>query len=701
MAEPTEEQIAEWSSNMGGADTVEEARLTDSIGAVYGGDYRIKLLMHLISEGEIDMQEAENALRWTEPSDSPEKFVGLIAGEFSASSREISKALEGTEYEIDMKDIEAEGRAASTYFEQIRNAGGNVLQAFEGYMTAPTDLAGGAIRSVVGIEGGLNTGGLSLKEDSRFKYFADDATARRRERGNVAHEIRAELDRLVDTGYLSASDRTRLKSKHSGKYGYENYQAILDALAPLYDEMKADGGLDREEILTNNAMMQKIRAEQGFAESEEAFAARQGGAVGTEEGAGALDEDDVQTVPGGEDVAYVDGAYDPYDFESDLYGDGIYYGSQEAQTLARARYAARDSMGRIIDADFVVDRSTGQAYSIDEWTLIKTDPQVRAKYEATKVTAPAIQEILNKPFFKDQYIQSQQNDMVGNISGESGAYGAYWSDLDNVREWQRLQGQKTGGPQIEMDPFVPSPSITNPWEADTFDFKKGQASADWMSMTTRERSMRQKLMKDNGLISDKEWANMGGNMYGTTGIAVPMQSSPFDLQLMNIWEDAYAMSSTFQMDPLTALGVMGDAKARSAAPTRGYGSAPKYSVPASLREVPDYKALATESRSVFRQKVGRDLEDWELALLSDELGDSYKNRNDQLIKLHRSAWDDAVAGGTMEVDYGEVEDPNKSLQFDIEEDYANELDRQERVEDRSLSRNLMMDSITTGRRMIG
>ena len=55
----------------------------------------------------------------------------------------------------------------------------------------------------------------------------------------------------------------------------------------------------------------------------------------------------------------------------------------------------------------------------------------------------------------------------------------------------------------------------------------------------------------------------------------------------------------------------------------------------------------------------------------------------------------------MEVDFGEVEDPNKTLQFDIEEDYANELDRQERVEDRSLSRNLMMDSITTGRRMIG
>ena len=55
----------------------------------------------------------------------------------------------------------------------------------------------------------------------------------------------------------------------------------------------------------------------------------------------------------------------------------------------------------------------------------------------------------------------------------------------------------------------------------------------------------------------------------------------------------------------------------------------------------------------------------------------------------------------MEVGFGEVEPPNKSLQVDIEEEYADELDRQERVEDRSLSRNLLMDSITTGRRMIG
>jgi hypothetical protein len=146
---------------------------------------------------------------------------------------------------------------------------------------------------------------------------------------------------------------------------------------------------------------------------------------------------------------------------------------------------------------------------------------------------------------------------------------------------------------------------------------------------------------------------------------------------------------------------MGEAKARTQAPTRGYGSRPKYSVPASLRDIPDYKALATESRQVFRGKMGRDMEDWELALLSDELGESYKNQNEQLIKLHKASWDDAMSGGTMEVDYGEVEDPNKSIQFDIEEKYANELDRQERVEDRSMSRNLMMDSITTGRRMIG
>ena len=686
----TPEEIEELEAGMGGASNIGDTDWT--MGNTYDGDYRVKLILELIDAGEITLKEAENTMRWTEKSDSPEKVIGLIAGEFNASKRAIAGALEGTEFEVSQGDIEEMNRDFDTYRKQAGGIAHTGAEIFAGYIGWAPKMAGQAIRGATGLEGGFNqtTGEFEkfgLDDDS---YFSSQSNTRRQQRGEVADNVRAELQRLFDNGDISRAKYTELKSKHAGNYGYENYTTMLDELRGVYEEIgdDADTGTKRGQQYVLRQLMQ----ERGFTEQTDAAEAT---AEGTTPG-----EDEVQTVPEEGDVAYVDGADDPYNFAQSMYNDGIYYGDQEIQTLARAKYAGRDSMGRVIDAQFVVDRSTGQSYSIDEWTLIKTDPRIRAEYEANKVTSPAIQEILNQPFFRDQYIGFQQDKMSGDLGGPE-EYGAYWSDIDNVREWQKLQDQRTGGPQIHMDPFAPSASVTEPWETQSYDFKKGQASADWMSMTVRERSMRQKMMKDNGLISDKEWANMGGQMYGNTGIAVPLQSSPFDMQLMGIWEDAYAMSSTFQWDPLQSLKSMGDAKARSQAPTRGYGSAPKYSVPASLRDVPDYKALATESRSVFRQKVGRDLEDWELALLSDELGDSYKNQNDQLIKLHRAAWDDAMSGGTMEVDYGEVEDPNKTLQFDIEETYANELDRQERVEDRSLSRNLMMDSITTGRRMIG
>jgi len=692
----TPEEIEDIGSKIGGADNVGDTDWT--MGNTYDGDYRVKLILELVDAGELTLQEAENTMRWTEKSDPPEAVIGLIAGEFGASKRDIASALQGTEFEVSQGDIEAMNRDFDTYRKQAGSIAHTGAEIFAGYIGWMPKMAGQAIRSGAGLTGGYNetTGeweSFGIEEDSPLSYWGTESHARRAQRGAVSDNVRAELQRLYDNGDISSAKFNELRSKHAGKYGYENYTTILDELREVYDEIGDDADTDTKR--NQQYVLRQLMEERSFTEQP-----AEPGAEAVE-GITTPGEEEVQTVPDEDSVAYVDGAEDPYNFQQSMYNDGIYYGDQEIQTLARAKYAARDSLGRIIEADFVVDRSTGQSYSIDEWSLIKTDPRIRAEYEANKKTAPAIEEILNQPFFREQYIDAQQNKMVGNISGEPGAYGDYWSDIDNVREWQRLEDQRTGNQQIQMDPWMPSASPTEPWETQTYDFKKGQASADWMAMTTRERSMRQKMMKDNGLISDKEWTNMGGQMYGNTGIAVPMQSSPMDLQLMGIWEDAYAMSSTFQWDPLASLGVMGDQKARQATPTRGYGSAPKYSVPASLRDIPDYKALATESRQVFRQKVGRDLEDWELALLSDELGDSYKNQNDELIKLHRAAWDDAMSGGTMEVDYGEVEDPNKSLQFDIEEKYANELDRQERVEDRSMSRNLMMDSITTGRRMIG
>ena len=94
------------------------------------------------------------------------------------------------------------------------------------------------------------------------------------------------------------------------------------------------------------------------------------------------------------------------------------------------------------------------------------------------------------------------------------------------------------------------------------------------------------------------------------------------------------------------------------------------------------------------------MEDWELALLSDDLKDKYVDEQTSKQEIHKQAWDDALAGGSVSVDFTEVTNPLQAQQYDTRETYAGELDRQVRVEDRANNNRLMMNSITVGQRMI-
>jgi hypothetical protein len=198
-------------------------------------------------------------------------------------------------------------------------------------------------------------------------------------------------------------------------------------------------------------------------------------------------------------------------------------------------------------------------------------------------------------------------------------------------------------------------------------------------------------MMQQGLITDEQFEEMAF-------------AGGLNLVAMGIWEGVIGLVSYSQADPLAALNALGQEKrvleASQARPSGGGRIAPKYSVPSSLRTIPDYKTLATESKAIFGEKLGRDLEDWELAILADEMKEKYVNRNKDMIVAHKAAWNDAVAGGTMDVDFTEVQDPTKGLQFDIEERYGAELDRNERVEDRANNRRILMESISLGQRMI-
>lgn len=376
-------------------------------------------------------------------------------------------------------------------------------------------------------------------------------------------------------------------------------------------------------------------------------------------------------------------------FLEDLINDGIVVPNNlldELQPRERLSYTGSGT---------VLDRTTGQVLSESEWDLIKRNEEVRnaylSRFDLDSLT-PALRELLESGKFTDtdEYVRTTKTPKtIGYYNPNTGHY-----ETRVVMEETR-PGLRLGGIPAE-DLAIPTVAQTGkPWEAPSFDYKTGDGRAQWIGFTPRQREYRLKMMRDNGLISQEQYDIMGGDIGG---------GSPMNLVAMDIWETALSVSSEFQFDPLTSIEALGEVKAVQAAnQTRRSGgySAPKYSVPASLREIPDYKALAEESRSVFRPMVGRDLEDWELNLLADQLKGNYETMQKERIAIHKQAWDEAIAGGTVDVDFSEVTDPRSSLSYDIQETYANELDRYERVEDAANNRNVLMQSIITGDRMIG
>lgn len=143
------------------------------------------------------------------------------------------------------------------------------------------------------------------------------------------------------------------------------------------------------------------------------------------------------------------------------------------------------------------------------------------------------------------------------------------------------------------------------------------------------------------------------------------------------------------------------AEARRAARRGGGGGGrASFTVPASLREIPDYESLAQDARNRFRQRLGRDPEEWEEAILADHLGARHRESNAERIKAARAAFYAAQGGGqgVMEV---EVPNPELRNQRFIEERYGPEIDRQERIEDQAVTNKLMIDAITRGTQMVG
>ena len=355
------------------------------------------------------------------------------------------------------------------------------------------------------------------------------------------------------------------------------------------------------------------------------------------------------------------------------------------------------------DEDFILDRTTGKVFSESQWQALKLSSDARDNYAAVLEIGEVAQGLLEsgkftevptsryplerqtRPTSKPEYIWKTE----GHYDTATGRYVTKRVRVKNP-DWKNVTKNFLPIEDIAM----PSPVITEAWQAPSYDYNVGGGRAEWLQFTPRQRAMRVKYMEDQGILQPEQVEAMGG--YAGT---------PLNFAVMDIWENVSAVSSQLQysqFDAMNAIGVqiaMNRSIAASSGRRSGGSRGPTYSVPASLRETPDYKTLAERTKSVFESELGRELEDYELALLSDELDDKYRQSNRQRIDIHKAWWDDSVAGGSTDVDFTEVEEPEEGLLYDIGEKYENEINRNVRVEDRAGNRRLLMDSIAVGERM--
>ena len=307
--------------------------------------------------------------------------------------------------------------------------------------------------------------------------------------------------------------------------------------------------------------------------------------------------------------------------------------------------------------DAIMDRATGAVLTNEMYNLIRTDAALRKRYQELGKPTEAINELLESGKF--------------NVPG-------------------RTQLGKNYIPVEDIG--VPSVAPSRPWETQAYNWSQGSGAAQWGSMAAYSRRAKVKYMIDSGVATPEQAADY---------------SNPFSLSGAQQWGRVLGVSRELQVAPYEAMNSMGAEISRIRSLVNrsggGYGggsSGPTYSVPASLREIPDYKTLAERTKGIFQQELGRDMEDWELSALADELKDKYVQANRDRIQIHKAAWDDAVSGGSTDVDFTEVEEPTEGLEFDIGEKYEDELARYDRVEDRASNRMLLMDSIAVGERMV-
>lgn len=649
---------------------------------------RQQIVRQLAQDGKITQREAAQIGELDLRDVSVKKFVDWIAGKYNIAPSYLAKITRGTSYSVTQSQITPTTKSIEL---QLNETGSSWIE------------------ETVADDSGIDLASKFLRTgvQKRVVAAADWVTDRFPESGerpisdeeNLAWRNRAveELDYLHRNGAITDKDWKALtvESRESpAGWSKEMWNRVYNVVEEAYSDWDyTDSGTGQDEAIKQDAFLHNIKRFAGITDST---VLSNGAVVDTDTYVAA---DDIATTTIGTNG-----------FINDAAAAGFFSGGPQ-------QYVPQPIMDVLTwsGADYVYDPSTDIKWSHEQWrTLhgIVPDPDnqgqfiqgawdsqavqdIRALYLASKKTRnepPAIvADLMATDFY--QKFGPKKKTTKGRYDPETGRYIPPTTTTYGQNASDRMM-QDALLADLQIQSAIPTGL---PWEDQKPRgiYFRGDGYAEWFGMSARKRDEQLRLFVHNDLMTENEYESIVDG-FGIGG-------NPYDVTASKLWETVVALSSEAGMSRNRAIQTLGTAVRTEAAnqPRGGSGGrGPTYSVPSSLREIPDYKTLAQQTKSVFRNELGRDLEDWELQILADQLKSSYEEANRERIALHRAAWEDAVSGGSVDVDFGAVDDPTTALQYDIEERYANEISRNEDVAMAANRHRILMDSIAVGQRMI-
>ena len=324
----------------------------------------------------------------------------------------------------------------------------------------------------------------------------------------------------------------------------------------------------------------------------------------------------------------------------------------------------------------VLDSPEWQPYVVEAWEVDRggiSDTQIEANrmvaqfYRGTFQMSPDYGDPMNNPYrYGEKY-----NPYTGEIVESPGM-----GQVGNINEWLVDNAGMGGLPMV------------NRADMERLQFRDVGGQTDTMSAAQARIS---------------GWGPESRNYYGgivsqIAGYEVGVSDS---ITMLEVMDEAFSIARRSGMtvdQTLQALAV----RAKKQERPRG-GSSRRFTVPYSLRTIPDYDSLANEADEAFRRKMGRRAQDYEMGLMTDHLGEMYGERNEVLIKAAKKSFNEGamsfdVAAAAREF---EAPDPAQTKQRFIEENWAKEIARRETAGQSQDVNRLVLNSIIGGTGMVG